>query len=270
MCELFCLSSRVPTIATFSLRRFAARGGLNGHTVDGWGLAFYDGRDVRLYREPEPAGDSTWLAFIEHRRIASTLLLSHIRRATAGRVSLENTQPFARELAGRIHCFAHNGRLPGIETLQCAAGGKFQPVGETDSESAFCILLDRLSALWDFDSTPSLDSRLAIVGRFAAALRELGPANFLYADSDAVFAHADRRIQVDGAITPPGLWRLHRDCAVDRDALAQSGVLITATPGPQQLALLASVPLSDEPWQPLARGEVIAVKAGVMQAAITV
>jgi glutamine amidotransferase len=52
MCELFCLSSRLPTAATFSLHRFAARSGQDGHTVDGWGLAFYDGRDLRLYREP--------------------------------------------------------------------------------------------------------------------------------------------------------------------------------------------------------------------------
>lgn len=99
MCELFGLSSRWPTTTTFSLQHFARRGGGKG-PVDGWGLGFHDGRDVRLYKEPEPAADSAWLAFIQERRLSSSLVLSHIRRATQGAISLVNTQPFARELSG--------------------------------------------------------------------------------------------------------------------------------------------------------------------------
>jgi predicted glutamine amidotransferase len=217
---------------------------------------------VRLYREPEPAGDSAWLAFIEGRQIASPLVLSHLRRATAGRVSLENTQPFVRELGGRMHCFAHNGRLLEIEALRTGNRPRFRPVGDTDSEIAFCMLLERLWPLWSEGEMPSLDDRLAIVTRFAAEIRELGPANFLYADGDAVFAHGDRRIQADGAIAPPGLWQLHRTCPADREALALSGVMIGPSPEPQELILFASVPLSDEPWLPLAPGELISVKGG--------
>ena len=97
MCELFCLSSRLPTSVTFSLRKFADRGGLGSHNVDGWGVAFHDGREARLYKEPEPAGDSPWLAFIQERRLPTRLLISHIRHATRGALSLANTQPFARE-----------------------------------------------------------------------------------------------------------------------------------------------------------------------------
>lgn len=58
MCELFGFSSRLPTVVSFSLTRFVERGGLGGMTLDGWGLAYYDGHDLRLYREPEPARDS--------------------------------------------------------------------------------------------------------------------------------------------------------------------------------------------------------------------
>jgi len=58
MCELFCLSSRLPTRATFSLDSFASHGASPGGMIDGWGIAFYDGLDVRLHKEPEPAGDS--------------------------------------------------------------------------------------------------------------------------------------------------------------------------------------------------------------------
>ena len=262
MCELFCLSSRVPTPATFSLHAFAQRGGYGGHTVDGWGLALYDGRDVRLCKEPEPAGDSAWLAFIEARRLPSRLVLSHIRRATTGGISLANTQPFARELGGRMHVFAHNGRLDAIERRHAGGWQRFQPLGETDSEIAFCLLLERLSPLWRDGTAPPLEARLAVVTRFAAEMRELGPANFLYADGEVLFAHGHRRIQADGAIAPPGLWRLHRECAPDADALAMPGLVTEAGPQPQEITLLASVPLTGEEWRPLDEGEVIVVEAG--------
>jgi len=73
------------------------------------------GPDVRLFRDPEAAGDSAWVRFIGEQRIRSHLVMSHLRHATQGEVWLRNTQPFARELGGRMHLFAHNGWLPGIE-----------------------------------------------------------------------------------------------------------------------------------------------------------
>jgi glutamine amidotransferase len=262
VCELFCLSSRLPTRATFSLHSFSARGGLGSHAIDGWGLALHDGRDVRLYKEPEPAGDSPWLAFIQARRHPAAFLISHIRHATRGGLTLANTQPFVRELGGRMHVFAHNGRLEGVEERLDGRQSRFQPVGETDSEIAFCLLLEGMAALWRNGNVPSMEARRTVVGDFAAAMRSLGPANFLYSDGEFVFAHGHRRIQSSGAIAPPGLWFLHRECAVDVDALAPAGVSIEPADPAQKLVLLASVPLSGEPWRPLAEGEIVVVANG--------
>jgi glutamine amidotransferase len=226
------------------------------------GVALYNERDVRIYREPEPAGDSAWLSFIKRQRLPGRLMLSHLRHATQGAVSFVNTQPFARELGGHMHVFAHNGRFDGIETGFASEWGRFQPIGNTDSEVAFCILLERLSVLWRGGVTPPLVHRLAIVSRFAAQMRELGPANFLYADGDVLFAHGDRRLQANGEITPPGLWRLRRECTTDPDASPRAGV-VTGAGGPhQEITLIASVPLNAERWMPLAEGEVIVVKDG--------
>jgi predicted glutamine amidotransferase len=265
MCELFCLSSRLATRTTFSLCTFAshgAAGAAGGVAVDGWGVALYDGADVRLYKEPEPAGDSAWLKFVEGRRLASRLLLSHIRHATTGAVSFANTQPFVRELGGRRHVFAHNGKLDGIADCFGAAALRFHPVGATDSEMAFCLLLERLVPLWRGPAVPALGDRLDVVARFAAEMRAFGPANFLYADGDALFAHGHRRMQANGTIAPPGLWLLARECAVDADGLMQAGVRVEAGGDGQKIVLLASVPLSGEGWRPLAEGEVIVVKDG--------
>jgi predicted glutamine amidotransferase len=262
MCELFAMSSRSPTRVSLSLARLAARGAPGGSLADGWGVACYDGRDVRLMREPEPAGDSPWLkGALAAGRPNSRAVIAHIRHATQGGVLLANTQPFARELGGRMHVFAHNGMLPGVERAFARSSPRFRPVGETDSEAAFCALLDRLAPLWDGEPAPVAE-RHAEVRRFAEDMRALGPANFLYCDGEVLFAHGHRRKQADGRIAWPGLHVLTRRCAIDRDALPASGVDIAPAPGPQALVLFASVPLSQEAWRPIEEGDVVAAAAG--------
>jgi predicted glutamine amidotransferase len=268
MCELFAMSSRIGTTVNLSLEVFARHGSPPGRNIDGWGLILYDGSDARLFKEPEPAGNSEWIRFVERHHLPSRLVLSHIRHATQGAIALRNTQPFMREVAGRIHAFAHNGSLPGIERETLGRALHFRPIGETDSEIAFCLLLEETRALWGSGAVPSLASRFKVVRRFAARLRAYGPANFLYADGDALFAHGDRRLQQDGKIAPPGLYRLTRTCTVDRDALPDAGVTLGTWSAPQVLTLVASVPLTAEAWMPLAEGEVVAIAAGAVHETI--
>lgn len=264
LCELFAMSSRLPAGVRFSFREFAAHGGLSGPHADGWGIAWYEDRDVRVMREPVPAARSACVRFVEANDLEATLVLSHIRRATRGRVCLANTQPFARELAGYMHVFAHNGDLPELDhALVAPAGAAFHPVGQTDSEYAFCTLLETLQAAWKrCAGPPPLDQRLAVIAAFAERLRRLGPANFLYADGDALFAHGHRRRHDDG-VRPPGLWMLRRRCR-EPGQYRPDGVAISSTTGDQEVVLLASVPLSDEGWSPLAEGEVLALRRGAV------
>lgn len=263
MCELLAVSMSQPTQLTFSLHTLASRGRADGSTHDGWGVAFYQGNDVALFREPGAAGDSPLVRFLETQGPATRLAISHIRHATRGAVSLMNTQPFARELGGRTHVFAHNGDLPGIEHSEVfPLGAACRPVGETDSEHAFCVLLERLRPLWAYSTPPSLQARLAVLESFAADLRLLGPANFLYADGDVAFAHGHRRIHPEtGRIEPPGLWLLqtHSPAA----GLAPEGMVGVAIAGGERtVTCIASVPLTTEGWRPLAEGELVAVRHG--------
>lgn len=264
MCELFCMSSRQPTVATFTLDRFAARGGLDGRTIDGWGLAFYNAADLRLYREPEPARDSLWLQYVQRRHLPARILLSHIRHATRGAVTLANTQPFAREITGRMHCFAHNGRLEALGPEQARTLRRYHPLGDTDSELAACMLFERMAALWERNDPPSLAQRAAEFSTFATEMRRLGPANLLYSDGITLFAHGHRRTQADGRIVPPGLWHLQRHCAVDPAASLEAGVRLDSAGGAQDITLVASVPLTDEAWQPLAEGQTLLIEQGVL------
>jgi predicted glutamine amidotransferase len=267
MCELFCLSSAQPTPVSFSLERLARHGALGQANVDGWGLAFYDDRDVRLYKEPEPAGESAWLTFILGRDVECALAMSHIRRASQGALTHANTQPFTRELAGRMHVFAHNGDLRGLPGLEPNALEVFTPVGETDSELAFCLLLESLAPLWLRNGEPpSPVDRLAVVRAFAADMRGRGEANFLYSDGELLFAHAHRRRPFDGVNKQPGLWRLDRAPTQTADKIAEHGVRIAAPTQARPITLVASVPLTDDAWIPLAEAEIAVLRAG--QAAV--
>jgi len=262
MCELLAMSSRLPTRLTFSLEELAAHGAGSGRTRDGWGAAFYQDNDVALFREPAAAGDSPLVRFLEAQGPSTTLAMSHIRRATQGAVALSNTQPFMRELAGRAHVFAHNGNLPGIRRSRTHAFDRYRPVGSTDSEHAFCALLERVRGLWGATSVvPPLEDRLDVVSRFAADLRGLGPANFLYADGETLFAHGHQRLQAfNGEIAPPGLFLTACRCTSLNEPVSGKGVSVGA--GFQEVVLIASVPLTKEEWRPFAEGEVVAVSAG--------
>jgi glutamine amidotransferase len=262
MCELLAMSSRRPSRLTFSLETLAAHSRPPGKHRDGWGAAFFRDNDVALFREPAAASDSALVRFLEAQGPSTMLAISHIRHATRGEVGLANTQPFARELAGRMHVFAHNGHLPAIDQTGGLGFDRYRPVGTTDSEHAFCALLQRLHGLWASASgVPLLEERLAVIAQFAAELRELGPANFLYADGDALFAHGDRRLQAaTGKAEPPGLHLLSRRCNDDDEPVHAQG--LSVGPGFGEVLLIASVPLTEEKWRPVAHGEVVAASAG--------
>ncbi len=262
MCELLALSSSRPVNLTFSLETLAARGGAAGSSHDGWGVAFYQGTDVALFREPAAAADSALVRFLETDGPATHLAISHIRHATQGGVSLANTQPFVRELGGRAHVFAHNGDLPGIYRCDALELGSHHPVGQTDSEHAFCALLERLNEPWKASTPPTLETRLSLLTAFAADLRALGPANFLYADGDALFAHGHRRMQRTSKRTePPGLWIRQQHCAPADPAPDDRGGVSIAQEE-RSVVWIASVPLTNDGWRPLAEGEVLAVRNG--------
>ena len=167
-----------------------------------------------------------------------------------------------------MHVFAHNGHVPDIKSLSEYQTDAFRPIGDTDSEIAFCALLERIKPLWhDHDTTPDLAARLDVVAEFARGLGQFGPANFLYCDGEVLFAHGHKRKQTNGTYSPPGLYWLHRQCA-RKDPLAEtSGVSITSSR--QDVILVASVPLTAEAWEPLAEGEVIAVSKGKIAARVT-
>lgn len=268
MCELLAMSCRHPARLTSSLTALASHAKGDSRNRDGWGLALYQGKDVARYRDITPADASPLVPWLETNGPATTLSIGYIRHATQGTVELANTGPFARELGGRMHVFAHNGNLKPLATAPTRNHGQFQPLGDTDSEMAFCLLLERIKQLAHAPQQwPTVQARLDAVAEVAQSLRDYGPASFLYADGDVLFAHADRRLQpLTGQVTAPALYRL--ECPAGDKAALVHDCKVPDTPTAQRVILLSSVPLSNEAWTPMPRGDVIAVRRGEIVATV--
>jgi predicted glutamine amidotransferase len=166
MCELLGMNCNVPTDILFSFRGFRRRGGATGPHADGWGIAFYERQGCRLFHDPAPSAHSPMAHFIQTYPIKSKNVIAHIRKASRGRVCVENTHPFHRELWGHSWVFAHNGLLPNIKRRQLTW---YQPIGTTDSEHAFCYMLNAVRR--EFRARPPL----ARLRRFVDARRKSAP-----------------------------------------------------------------------------------------------
>ncbi len=261
MCELFALSASSPVDIKLSLSELARHGGETGIHADGWGVAFLEGRDARVIREPQAAAFSPWVKCLQDHSLRSDTVIAHIRHATRGAISLANTQPFARELDGCAHVFAHNGDLGDAMLLQQASSHRFMPIGETDSEAAFCRFMDAFAACPKPDADNRANAMLSTFKSFVCQMRDLGPANVIVAANGRLVVHADRRTQRPGVIEPPGLWMLERSCITASAApFAGGGVCFDGQA--VGVVLVASVPLTTEPWQPLERGCVLELHKG--------
>ena len=145
MCQLLGMNCNTPTDFCFSFHGFAERAGRTDVHKDGFGVAFYEGRGQRSFHDVCPAADSPIAALIKAYPIKTLNMIAHIRYATCGEVRLQNVHPFTRELWGKYWTWAHNGDL-GIATRTAMAESvtPFRAVGETDSEAAFCFILNHL------------------------------------------------------------------------------------------------------------------------------
>ncbi len=144
MCRLFGMSAGSERAsATFwlldapdSLREQSHR------EPDGTGLGWYDEAGLpQISKQPEAAfGD---LEFARRaREVASRTFVAHVRFASTGENTLQNTHPF--EQAGRL--FAHNGVIGDLPALERRAGTAMELVGgETDSERFFALITSEIA-----------------------------------------------------------------------------------------------------------------------------
>lgn len=244
MCQLLGMNCNVPTDIVFSFTGFATRGGRTDIHNDGWGIAFFEGAGVRHFVDYEAAVASPIAELIKRCPIKSKNVIAHIRKATQGRVALENCHPFVRELWGRYWVFAHNGDLKEFSPI---LDGPFRPVGNTDSEWAFCYLLQELRRRFG-DGSPALPLLTDALRQLTSDIARHGPFNMMLSDGSALFAHCSTNLHYIVRQHPFATARLSdEDLSVDFSQVT--------TPN-DRVAIIVTAPLtSNETWTQFAQGE---------------
>jgi predicted glutamine amidotransferase len=186
MCQLLGMNCATPTDITFSFRGFSQRAGITSDHSDGFGIAFFEDKACRLFVDNQSAVVSPIAELIRNYPIKSRNVIAHIRKATQGKINLENSHPFIRELWGRQWIFAHNGDL---HDFHPQLSGRYTPVGNTDSERSFCYLLDQLTAKFGFKE-PSLDEIFDVLIEVSPQIAEHGTFNFCLSNGQALFSYA--------------------------------------------------------------------------------
>jgi predicted glutamine amidotransferase len=239
MCELLAMSANRPADVGRYLSRLRVRGGKTGPHADGWGVAYYEGRAARILKEPAPAAESRLLAMLAEDPVKSTALIAHIRRANPsifGRAT-GNTHPFEREWNGRSWVFAHNGKLSGPHAKRVRPDSHFAPLGDTDSELAFCHILDAVARGIGRHAHFSPAMLIDIIRPVVDDLATLGEFNFILSDGECLYVHAHTNLHV-----------------LQRTLVAENGTF--------KMILLATAPLTAEPWRALAPNSIHVYKQG--------
>lgn len=251
MCELLGMSANTPTDIVFSFTGLMQRGGNTGPHRDGWGIAFYEGKGLREFRDPNPSCHSEIAQLVRRYPIKSHIVISHIRQANAGRIALENTHPFTRELWGKYWTFAHNGQLKGIKNYPLS---HYLPVGTTDSEHAFCWIMDQLR-----ERFPKPPKRQQTVQRYilelCQQLQTLGVFNMLLTDSRHLFCFCSTRLS----------W-ITRRAPFDLASLKDAEMTVDfekETTDKDVVTVIATEPLTtNESWNIMSSGEMVVFREG--------
>ena len=246
------MNSRLPASLTLSFTGFSQRGGGTDHHADGWGIAFFEsedsnpgepGKGVRYFVDRQGASTSPIAQMLRSYPIKSHNVVAHVRKATVGAVTLENCHPFVRELWGRYWVFAHNGDL---KDYRPSLHGSFKPVGNTDSELAFCWLLQELSK--SHAGVPSVAELTCTLAELVPKIARHGTFNFLLSNGQALWAHASTHLYY--VLRQHPFTEVHlKDDDVRVDLADLNGP-------DDRLATVVTEPLTtNEPWVAMASGE---------------
>jgi glutamine amidotransferase len=248
MCRLFGIRANRPVDVEFSLLAgpspFCRLG--NKHP-DGWGVGWYvDGESV-IKKEPVAAGDSELfraaVAVVE-----SSIVITHVRKATEGAKTRENCHPFRHTK----WLFAHNGGLNRAQLLRQLQGEWRERLeGQTDSEVLFRWLLQNVAQEGN------------IVLGLKRAVQAVPPGfsslNFLLADGESLYAYrnASRRKEYYSLFY---LRRAPIDSQLEELRSKEVKALLHSKALRGERAVLeCSERLTEESWQPIPLGHLLEV-----------
>ena len=177
-------------------------------------------------------------------------VISHIRKATIGKVELRNTQPYNRELWGQEWVYAHNGDLWDYQFTESRPS---RPIGTSDSEAAFCDLLNLLRIKVPRGNACHCGTRK----KYKELRRKtnFGTFNFLISNGVYLFAHCSTKLCYIISQAPFSEAHLR-----DKDLSINFSQVTT---NQDRVAVVATEPLTDnEDWTQFESGQLLVFKNG--------
>lgn len=273
MCQLLGMNCNTPTDIGFSFSGFRQRGGNTDRHEDGFGIAFFEksscesqnggnsATGLRVFHDNRPSHLSPVADLVNHYPIKAMNVIAHIRKATQGQNCLANTHPFVREVWGEQWVFAHNGQMNKAFVERCRRlqdngnAVHCQPVGTTDSEVAFCYLINRLKST--FKSRP--DDK--VLFNFLTTQCRYLSANGLF---NCLLSNGTWQLAYAGSL----LFYLTRQAPFGEAKLSDEDLSINfsdVTTDNDRVTILVTVPLTqNEKWQQLAVNECLIFQDGAV------
>jgi predicted glutamine amidotransferase len=249
MCRLFGMSAGMERArATFWLLDAPDSLTLQSHREpDGTGLGWFDAEGrPHVSKQPIAAYDDAEFAR-RAQEVASRTFVAHVRFASTGNLTLENTHPFEQE--GRL--FAHNGVLEGLDLLDEYLGAASELVhGETDSERLFALITREIAS-----HDGEVEAGIVEACRWVSSNLPLFAINFVLAAADGLWA-------LRYPETHP-LYVLERRPGAPLDHNSSLGSRVVSEHGGHApLVTIASERMDEDPgWRELHSGELVRVSA---------
>ncbi|MFZ7200662.1 class II glutamine amidotransferase [Avibacterium avium] len=250
MCQLLGMNCNTPTDIVFSFEGFRRRAGLTDSHSDGFGIGFFEGKGVRIFRDNQAGHSSPIADCVKQYHIKSFNVIAHIRKATQGEVTIENTHPFIREIWGENWVFAHNGNLtsfPDMSESFC------QPIGSTDSEAAFCYMAEQLKNR--FRKKPTEEQIFQVIQEITKELAQGGTFNFILSNGEWMIAHCSTNLHYITRKAPFGTaQRIDDDGVID---------FRQHTTEKDKVTIITTFPLTkNETWTKMEHGGFVFFKDG--------
>jgi len=258
MCRLYGFRANEPTRVECSLvhaqnalmaqSRGDREGLVHGH---GWGIAEHpDG--VPLVEKQAWAAHHGEHFSKRAARVYARTVIAHVRRATIGPATIENTHPFVH---GRW-LFAHNGTLTNFDAVRMRLVEALDPLqrneihGDTDSEHIFRYLLSNRERA---PERPLIETLRHGLNEIIAWCREADPEariglNVLFTDGE----------QFVGSRFGRTLWFLERDAILPCEVCGRPHVQHEPKQAYRAVEI-ASEPITSEGWLEVPDGTVYAV-----------
>ncbi len=236
---------------------------LESGTIDsiGWGLGWYPNDDNSAVIIKDAVSRDTQdmvQALTDWASFRFTVLMCNSIGA-AKRPTQHDTQPFRRSFSGTDWLFIHDGEFSrdDLEDIHDQATGFLEPLGKTDSELAFCLLLGRIHA----SGSKSLkEAKGRNILDWFGELDFHGSADIILSDGKTmVFYHGKNS-------TKPMFYK--RFCPPNLNIALESNSLSLNLNDPRDVyrtfMMVSTGPFQGEDWEEMELGQLIMARRGAI------